>query len=508
MKTSDREHDRRHSSGSAPAELGELFFSQGSNPQRASSWTDSSRSMKDLPRMSTEHGNAPSGSPPHMTRDNDAFPSAPMAVEETGVDEEILLDLVLRLASTAPQFTTDWAASRLHLTVPVAEELLEVLRKQEMVEILGQVGVLNYRYSTSQRGRERAVRLFEVSGYVGAAPVSLEAYNAMLEWQLTNTFGVRPQDVKDACSELSLAEEVVELAGIATAARRSLFLSGPTGNGKTTLARLLHNASQGDLWIPHCIHIDHSIICVFDPKCHEVVADGNSRPNSIDHRWVRVRRPFVTVGGEMTVDSLDLIYSSSRRYYEAPPHFKANGGTFLIDDFGRQRMLPDQLLNRWIVPLESQIDYLTLQTGQKIQVPFRVMLIIATNLDPEVVMEPAFLRRMGYRLYLDKPSPQRYANIFLRYAAGCGFEVPPPLIDRLIARYHAEHRELLGCHPRDLIERVRDICRYTGQPEELTYELVDMAWRGYFGTGSSKNPNEHVPPHHVATAADLVHSNV
>ena len=438
--------------------------------------------------MRTERTDAPSNSPLNMVRDNDGpVPSCPMTVQETGVDQEILLDLVLRLASTVPQFTTDWAAARLHLSMPVAEELLQHLRKQELVEILGQVGVLNYRYAISLRGRERAARLFEVSGYVGAAPVTLEAYTTMLEWQLANTFDVHAQDVNDACSELSLAENVVDLAGIAMSARRSLFLCGPTGNGKTTLAHLLHNASQGDLWIPHCIHVDHSIIRIFDPKSHEAVPSGNSRPNSLDARWVRVRRPFITVGGEMTMESLDLSYSSSRRYYEAPPHFKANGGTFLIDDFGRQRMLPEQLLNRWIVPLESQIDYLTLTTGQKIQVPFRVMLIVATNLDPDVVMEPAFLRRMGYRMYLDKPSPQRYTEIFQRYAARYSYQVPPGLIQQLISRYRAENRDLLCCHPRDLIERVRDICRYHCQPEELTSELLDLAWRGYFGTRPVNN---------------------
>ena len=459
--------------------------------------------------MSPAHGGEQSGDPPQITRGEDGpVPSAPMSVPETGVDPEILLDLVLRLASTAPQFTTDWAASRLHLTIPVAEELLQQLRKEELVEILGQVGMLNYRYAISQRGRDRVVRLFEVSGYVGAAPVSLEAYTAMLEWQLANTFEVRAQDIKDACSGLSLAEDVVDLAGIAMAARRSLFLFGPTGNGKTTLARLLHNASYGTLWIPHCICIDHSIIRVFDPKCHDVLTRENARPNSIDQRWVRVRRPFVAVGGEMTVDSLDLIHSSSRRYYEAPPHFKANGGTFLIDDFGRQRMQPDQLLNRWIIPLESQIDYLTLNTGQKIQVPFRSMLIVATNLDPEVVMEPAFLRRMGYRLQLNKPSPQRYAQIFQRYAASHGLDVPPSLIERLIERYQAEHRDLLCCHPRDLIERVRDICQYTGQPEGLTGELLDFAWRGYFGAGPSMNSEERIRQSHGgATSADLVLNN-
>ena len=413
--------------------------------------------------------------------DQGPIPAAPMTVEETGVDAEILLDLALRLATTAPQFTTEWAATQLHLTIPVTEELFQLLKRQELVEILGQVGMLNYRYMISQRGRERARRLFEVSGYVGPAPVTLEAYCAVLDWELANRHGVCAKDVRSAVAELSLGEQVVDLAGIAMNARRSLFLYGPTGNGKTTLSRLLHNAVRGDLWIPHCIQIDHNIIRVFDEKCHNVVPAGGARTPMQDHRWIRVQRPFVVVGGEMTIDSLDLIYSESRRFYEAPPHFKANGGTFLIDDFGRQRIPPDQLFNRWIVPLESQVDHLSLHTGQKVQVPFAVMLIVATNLDPEAVMDPAFIRRMGYRLLLDKPTPARYAEIFTRYAARYGLEIPPTLIANVIERYRVEKRDLLCCHPRDLIERVRDICRYTEQPLELTAELVDQAWTGYFG---------------------------
>ena len=183
----------------------------------------------------------------------------------------------------------------------------------------------------------------------------------------------------------------------------------------------------------------------------------------------------------MTLDSFDLTYSPALRYYEAPLHLKANGGTYLIDDFGRQRVDPHELLNRWIVPLEHRIDYLTLHTGQKIQVPFRVMLIIATNLDIGAITDPAFLRRMGYRLHVGSPTPERYAVIFERYAARRGLVVPPGMVGRLLERYRATGRELRSCEPRDLIERAEDICRFRGLPLELTDEVVDLAWAGYFG---------------------------
>jgi Mg-chelatase subunit ChlI len=194
-----------------------------------------------------------------------------------------------------------------------------------------------------------------------------------------------------------------------------------------------------------------------------------------------VRRPLVVVGGELTLDFLDLIYIPSGRYYEAPPHLKANGGVFLVDDFGRERVSPEQLLNRFITPMEHQVDYFTLRTGQKIQLPLRHVLIIATNLRPESVTDPAFLRRMGYRVCLEAPTPEQYARIFQVYAQRQGVSMAPEVIDQLLERYRAQKRDLRACEPRDLIERARDICRFHGRPLELTSKVLDLAWSGYFG---------------------------
>jgi hypothetical protein len=200
---------------------------------------------------------------------------------------------------------------------------------------------------------------------------------------------------------------------------------------------------------------------------------------------------MVVVGGELTLEFLDLVYSPTLRTYEAPPHLKANGGVFLVDDFGRERVSPEQLLNRFITPMEHQLDYLTLATGQKIQVPLRQVLIIATNLSLEKVTDPAFLRRMGYRLFLGTPTPEQYTEIFRKYAERHGVTAPPDIIDRLLARYRAEDRELRCCQPRDLIERSRDICRFHGKPLELTPDVLDLAWIGYFGTEpAGQRPSE------------------
>lgn len=420
--------------------------------------------------------------PPNWISVGDGLaPGAPVDVRDTGLDPAVLSDLVLRAAYTVPQFNTEWAVRRLHLPQFMVGETLEQLRADKLLDVLGQAGLFGFRYSISQRGRERADRLFEVSGYVGPAPVSLEAYNEALAWQLGQSPKVSPERVASALSGMVLPSEAARLAGLAVSSGRSLFLFGPPGNGKSSLGRALHDALSGDLWIPYCISIEGSVIRLFDAHSHQPVEMDAEARRSIDQRWVKIRRPLIVAGGEMTIDSLDLTYIPSLRSYEAPMHLKANGGTFLVDDFGRQRVDPHELLNRWIIPLEHRIDYMTLRTGQKFQVPLSQMLIIATNLDPEAVTDPAFLRRMGYRLYLGKPSPELYSRIFERYAAGLGLAIQPGLVGRLMERYAAEGRELRCCEPRDLIERAREICDYHGRQADLDDEVLDIAWTGYFG---------------------------
>jgi hypothetical protein len=419
---------------------------------------------------------------PQMAEVDGAFtPQAPVDLQDTGIDPAVLEDLALKLSCTVPNFTTDWAVRRLHLPLHLVQQLLDRLRQDRLVEVLGQAGPFSHRFAATQRGRERGASLMAISGYIGPAPVSLAAYTALLEWQLASFPPIRPAEVADALSELVLDDETSLLAALGVSSGRSLFVYGPPGNGKTSLGRFLHRALRGNLWIPHALAVEGSVVRVFDAQCHQLAAAAPPLPGNPDPRWVLVRRPFVVVGGELTLDLFDLTYSPALRYYEAPLHIKANGGLFLIDDFGRERVEPQQLINRWITPLEHQVDYLALHTGQKIQIPVRLVLVLATNLQLESVTDPAFLRRLGYRLYLGAPSPEQYARIFERYAARHGAAVPPGLIGRLLRRYHDEDRPLRACEPRDLIERVRDICRFRDQPLQLTEDVFDVAWKGYFG---------------------------
>jgi hypothetical protein len=419
---------------------------------------------------------------PPLVRIGDLIaPRVPHDIPSARLEEGALTDLVVKFAYTVSRFTTDWLRQQMHLSLALVQELLLEVCREGMAEELLTTSQTSSHYRITDRGREYASRVLEVCGYIGPAPVRLEAYAAMLRWQFSNSPQVLPEHVAAALSGLVVTQKAAQLAGLAVSSGRSLFVYGPSGNGKSSLGRQIHGALQGDWWIPYAISVGNTVIRVFDDQSHQRVNVPAERTGAIDQRWVRIRRPLVIVGGELTLESLDLIYSPTLRCYEAPPHLKSNGGVFLVDDFGRERVSPEQLLNRFITPMEHHIDYFTLRTGQKIQVPLRHVLIVATNLNPETVTDPAFLRRMGYRLFLGPPNEEAYARIFQQYAQRCGASAGPEVVERLLQRYRAQNKELRACEPRDLIERARDICRFQGKPLELTSKVLDLAWAGYFG---------------------------
>ncbi len=376
--------------------------------------------------------------PPLHRVGNLIAPKVPQDVGSTGLQPHILADLLVKWGFTENRFTTEWVAEHLHISPALARQVLERVCMDGNMEQLWQTGEGGHHYRITAEGRATASRLMEICGYIGPAPVSLESYTAMLRWQFANMRPVKPENVAAALSGLVISPKAAALAGLAVSSGRSLFLFGPPGNGKSSVGRKLHAALPGGYWIPYAISVGNDVIRLYDDQAHERLKSDGETAASIDQRWIRIRRPLVVVGGELTLESLDLIYSPALHQYEAPPHLKANGGVFLVDDFGRERVSPDQLLNRFITPMEYQVDFFTLRTGQKIQLPLRHVLIIATNLSPDVVTDPAFLRRLGYRVYLGTPTPEQFTQIFQQYAERRGLAIAPEQIAQLLERYRAK----------------------------------------------------------------------
>ena len=405
-------------------------------------------------------------------------PTFPEKIEQLDVSPKLLAELALKTISIDPESTTSSCAARMGLGMFITESLLRRLCHEQFIEAKGVVGLHNHRFAMLDRGWIEVNRLMNSCSYIGVAPVSLKAYTDLITQQVRNRPPVTRQSLEQAMAGLVLSDEAKQILGLVASSGRSLFLTGPSGNGKTATARALVDSIAGDFWIPHAIEIDGQVIRVFDRHNHRIVEHPN---NDYDRRWVRVRPPLVMVGGELTLQSLELCSTDTQRFYEAPVHMKANGGVLVVDDLGRQRCSASELLNRWIVPLEYRIDYLTLSTGKKIQVPFEQIIVFATNLTEEDLADEAFLRRMGYRLHVTAPTPAAYTEIFQRYARSRGLSVDPQLIIRLLERYRVESRTAKCCDPRDLIDRVIDHCKLAGKPLALSLESLDLVWKGYFG---------------------------
>ncbi len=407
-------------------------------------------------------------------------PPIPESIEATGLSFQFLADLALKTSATESTVTTAAIAERMCLSVPLVEQLLQHLYREKLVEIRGSVGFNNNRYALLDRGWDTLRRVMGISGYVGPTPVSLAAYSAMMRSQAQPEELVGPEQVGAAFSDLVLPDSLIQTLGFAINSRRSLFISGIPGTGKTSVAERINNALQTAVWIPYAVAVDEHVINVYDAHNHERTLDEDNF-DVYDKRWLRIMRPLILVGGEMTLESTDLIYNRAARYYEAPFQVKANCGTLVIDDFGRQRVEPEDLLNRWIVPLERKVDFLTLHTGKKISVPFEELVVFSTNLEPSRLVDEAFLRRMGYRVRIEPPAEDTYRRIFERYAENEGVSYDESVLDYLITKYLAEKRVMKACEPRDLVSRFLDICQYKGLPPALTEDLLDLAWNNYFG---------------------------
>jgi hypothetical protein len=424
-------------------------------------------------------------------------PDIPKSLQDTGLNPDQVEQLLVKTLYVG-EATGLSIADRMRLPFSILEPLIERLRAERQMEVRGAGAAVaaSYRYGLTDLGRDRAQQYFGISRYVGPAPVPLATYvRAMTDLQANRGYLDHDRLAK-GFSHLIVRDELLEQLGPAVNAAKAVFLYGPPGNGKTVLAEGMGRTLGGDMFIPHAIDVEGHTITVFDPIAHESLeGDTDAQASSVvvttqsDRRWVRIRRPVVMVGGELTLDMLDLTFNPISKFYEAPIHMKANGGVFLVDDFGRQRIRPEELLNRWIVPLENRIDYLTLHTGKKFQVPFDVLVVFATNLNPESLADEAFLRRIPYKIPVSDPSIEEFTKIFELNCRRRKLRFHQVMVAYLHRRHYAPvGRPLRACHPRDLLDQVTALCRYRGIEPVVSRELLDAACASYFVDASASSP--------------------
>ena len=414
-------------------------------------------------------------------------PPVPRTLQETGLSFDTVEQLLIKTLYGA-ESTGLSLADRMCLPFTLLEPIIERVRAELLVEVRGSAGsgAAGYRYALTDAGRVRAVQYLNVNQYIGAAPVPLSVYVAEVAALAAARSYMDRERLKSGFSHLIVKETLLEQLGPAINAGKAIFLYGPPGNGKTVIAEGMGRTLGGDMYMPYAINIDGHIITMFDPINHESL-DTDVESGSLiaaaahDRRWVRIRRPVVIVGGELTLDMLDLKFNPIAKFYEAPIQLKAIGGVFLVDDFGRQRMSPQDLLNRWIVPLESRVDYLTLHTGKKFQVPFDVLIVFATNLKPASLADEAFLRRIPYKIAVEDPTLDEFSRIFEMNCRRRGLRFHQVMVAYLQRRHFGPAgRPLRACHPRDLLDQVTALCRYRGIEPVITRELLDAACSSYF----------------------------
>jgi hypothetical protein len=404
-------------------------------------------------------------------------------VEDTGIEPGFIADLILKIVYYHSIIPAGKIAEVLRLPFSgVVDGLLEDLKINHFVEVSGSASPLRvaYTYTLTDKGRTKVHELLRRSTYAGACPVSLEDYSYMVSHQRARDAEVTRDVVERAFSLMVLAPGVLEQLGPAINSGEPLFIFGPSGNGKTMMAEIATTCLGGEVYIPHALIVEGEIIRVFDGDYHQEVEDPNPY---VDRRWVRSKRPVVTAGAELTLASLDLMYSPHSKVYDAPLQLKANCGMFLIDDFGRQQCSVTSLLSRWSVPLEKRVDYLNLSTGSKIKVPFEELIVFATNLAPMDLVDDAFLRRTPYKIEVLPPTPDQFKAIFKRVALARGIEYVEETFQYLMIEHYEKHgREPQACHPRDLLNHLLSAAHYYQVQPLLSKELLDFACRSYFGS--------------------------
>jgi predicted ATPase with chaperone activity len=412
-------------------------------------------------------------------------PFEPESLDTIDISPYLIEGLILKLISSRSAMIAGDIASELALPYyNIVEPILTQLREARLIEVIkGDLQPISYTLAISDAGRERAAQYFEQSAYIGPAPVSLQSYVDAIRAQTIRNIQVNERRLTQAFQGLIFDESILAQIGPAVNSGQSIFLYGPPGNGKTSVSERIVEAFGGAIFIPYCVEVNGAIIRLFDNYNHHEVQPGEDArlDQKYDLRWKLIKRPVIVVGGELTMSSLDLIWNPEARFYEAPFQMKANGGAFMIDDFGRQRMDPKELLNRWIVPLEKKVDYLTLHTGTKLQIPFDQLIVISTNLDPKDLVDEAFLRRIRYKIPIKDPTEENFKKIWEIVSHAKGVPYSDEVVDYFIRKHlKPRNKPCRGCLPRDILELVVDSCRYKQIPVSITPELLDDAAEAYF----------------------------
>ena len=411
-------------------------------------------------------------------------PSEPSNLAETGLPVSLIESLLLKRLAVVGTSSGRQLANDICLPFNVIEPLYQVLRSRQHIVHQGSAPLNDYNYCLTETGRERAAVARQVCSYSGPAPVPLMDYVLSAEAQTIRAESPKRNELRNAFKDISINESLFENLGPAINSGAGLFLYGEPGNGKSTLAQRITQCFGHEIWIPHTIFEDGQIIKFFDAAYHQRSSDDHDSLISeaaFDKRWIKIKRPTVMVGGELTLDALEIRHDPNGNVSEASLQMKSNCGCLLIDDFGRQRIEPQELLNRWIVPLESRIDFLTLSSGKKIQVPFEQLIIFSTNLEPADLVDDAFLRRIPYKIEIADPSAKEFHVLFQIYCDRFGCDYLEQVVDYVIqAHFVQANRRMRRCHPRDLLSQIRNFCVYNELPMEMRPEYFDRVIKSYF----------------------------
>jgi predicted ATPase with chaperone activity len=415
-------------------------------------------------------------------------PPVPDSIDKIGISSSAVEQLLLKHLYFRGELLGREIAGQLGLQFSLIDGLLENLKRQHHIGVKKSMGMGNASavFALTESGRSLSREILESNQYAGPVPVPLEQYAEVVRKQRLAENWLGEAELEQAFQHLVVAEDILEQLGPAVNSNKSFLIYGQPGNGKTALAEAFLNIETDAIFMPYAIECQGNIVQLYDPIYHKKIESAEAAKSAMnvtefDGRWFKCRRPFIITGGELTLDMLDLSYNKVSKVYDAPFQLKANNGIYLIDDFGRQRATPAEVLNRWIVPMERRVDYLTFQTGGKMTVPFEAFLVFSTNLRPDQLGDEAFLRRIQYKMYLRSPDSAEFIQIFRRYAESRGLDCPPGLAEHFVQKHYVDgSKRLRRCHPRDVISHAIDVINFKRMPAVLTENLLDRAFRSCF----------------------------